>query len=71
MMQELGGDASVVSVAERYRDLATTLVIDTVDADLAPAVEARGMRALVMPTVMSEPGVAADLARACHERGLG
>lgn len=69
MLRELGDDATVVGVARRYRDLAATLVIDHTDAALAPEVETQGMRALVMPTVMSEPGVAADLARACHEAG--
>ena len=67
MLRELGEESSVVGVARRYRDLAATLVIDEVDADLAPHVEAAGMHALVMPTIMSEPGVAAALATACAE----
>lgn len=67
MLRELGEESSVVGVARRYRDLAATLVIDEVDADLAPEVEAAGMRALVMPTIMSQPGVAAALATACAE----
>ncbi len=71
MMRELGEESSVVGVARRYRDLAATLVIDDVDADLAPAVEDEGMRVITMPTIMSEPGVAAALARACHAAGGG
>ena len=67
MLRELGEESSVVGVARRYRDLAATLVIDEVDADLASDVEAAGMHALVMPTIMSEPGVAAALATACAE----
>jgi len=66
MLRELGEESSAVGVARRYRDLASVLVIDTVDADLAPAVAEAGMKPLVAPTVMSEPGVAANLARACH-----
>ena len=67
MLRELGEESSVVGVARRYRELAATLVIDDVDADLAPEVEAAGMRALVMPTIMSQPGVATALATACAE----
>lgn len=71
MMRELGEESSVVGVARRYRDLAATLVIDDIDRDLAPAVEDAGMRAVVMPTIMNEPGVAAALARACHDAATG
>ena len=71
MLRELGEESSVVGVARRYRDLAATLVIDEVDRDLAPAVEDAGMRAVVMPTIMKQPGVAAALARACHDAATG
>ncbi|MEZ5165608.1 MAG: 2-phospho-L-lactate transferase CofD family protein [Acidimicrobiales bacterium] len=70
MLRELGEESTVVGVARRYRDLAATLVIDEVDRELAAAVEDAGMRAITMPTVMSEPGIAAALARACHEAGV-
>ncbi|MEZ5243860.1 MAG: 2-phospho-L-lactate transferase [Acidimicrobiales bacterium] len=69
MLRELGEEATVVGVARRYRDLAATLVIDEVDAHLVDEIEDVGMRAIAMPTIMSEPGVAAALARACHEAG--
>jgi len=71
MLRELGEESSVVGVARRYRHLAATLVIDEVDRDLADEVEAAGMRAVVMPTIMKEPGVAAALARACHDAAMG
>ncbi len=71
MLRELGEESSVVGVARRYRDLAATLVIDDVDRELAPAVEDAGMRAVVMPTIMKDPGVAAALARACHNAATG
>ncbi len=67
MLRELGEESSVVGVARRYRDLAAALVIDEIDADLATEVEAAGMRPIVMPTIMSEPGVATALATACAE----
>ncbi|MDW3217969.1 MAG: 2-phospho-L-lactate transferase [Acidimicrobiales bacterium] len=69
MLRELGEESTVVGVARRYRDLAATLVVDDVDAHLVPEIEDAGMRAIAMPTIMSEPGIAAALARACHAAG--
>lgn len=63
MLTELGHDASVVGVAELYRDVASTLVVDHADAHLAAAVERTGMRCIVTATVMSDAAVAAGLAR--------
>ena len=42
MLAELGLEPSVVGVARLYAPVAATLVIDTVDAEHAPAVEATG-----------------------------
>ena len=64
LLRELGHEASVVGVARLYRDLAATLIVDTADADLAPAVEAEGVRCVVAPTIMSGPDEAAALGRA-------
>lgn len=64
MMAELGHDPSVTGVAEMYRDLAGTLIIDEVDVESAAAVEALGVHCVVRPTIMSRPGVRAALARA-------
>jgi len=63
MLAELGHESSVVGVARIYRDLAAALIIDEVDSHLASEVEAEGVRAVVAPTIMSQPGVAASLAR--------
>jgi LPPG:FO 2-phospho-L-lactate transferase len=68
MLGELGVPVSAAGVARWYRDLAGTLVIDTVDAALGPEVEALGLRCVVTDTVMSEPGVAAALARVAVAR---
>jgi LPPG:FO 2-phospho-L-lactate transferase len=65
MLVELGFEPSVVGVARLYSPVAATLVIDTVDAEHAAAIEAAGMRCVVTPTIMSEPGVAASLAAMC------
>ncbi|MEO1063079.1 MAG: 2-phospho-L-lactate transferase [Actinomycetota bacterium] len=63
MLATLGHEVSAVGVARLYADVAGTLVIDEADADLAPAVEAVGLRAVVTDTIMSDPGRAAALAR--------
>ena len=62
LMRELGHDASVVGVARIYAPLASVLVIDEADGDLAPAVEEQGMRAVVTGSVMTSPAVARRLA---------
>ncbi|HVF32912.1 MAG TPA: 2-phospho-L-lactate transferase [Acidimicrobiales bacterium] len=63
LLTELGHESSVVGVARIYADVCGTLVIDTADADLAGAVEAEGMRAVVAPTIMKGPDESAALAR--------
>ena len=55
LLVELGGSASVEEVARHLRAVAGTLVIDRVDEDRAPLVEAEGVRAVVTETVMSSP----------------
>ena len=62
LLAELGHESSVVGVARLYAEWVGTLVIDDADADLAAAVEAEGLRCVVAPTVMSDPGRAAALA---------
>jgi LPPG:FO 2-phospho-L-lactate transferase len=63
MMHELGLDVSVVGVAAHYRKLVDTLVLDETDAALAPAVEAMGLCAPVMPTLMKSDADRIALAR--------
>ncbi len=62
MLTELGHEASALGVARLYRDLAATMVIDTRDTALAPAVEDLGMTCVVTETMMSDPTRAAALA---------
>jgi LPPG:FO 2-phospho-L-lactate transferase len=62
LLVELGHEASVVGIARLYRDVAATLVVDVADAELAPAVEAEGMRCIVAPAIMHGPAEAAALA---------
>ena len=63
LMGPLGIEVSCVGVAEAYRDLCATLVIDTADADAAPRIEALGVRAVVADTLMRDERIAAALAR--------
>jgi LPPG:FO 2-phospho-L-lactate transferase len=65
MMAELGAEPTATGVAKLYAPIAATLVVDTVDRDLAADVEAAGMRCIVTPTVMSTPAAARSLAVAC------
>lgn len=62
LLRTMGHEVSVVGVARLYAPFAGTLVIDTADAELAPAVADAGMRCVVAPTVITGPAEAAALA---------
>lgn len=62
LLRTMGHEVSVVGVARLYAPFAGILVIDTADAELAPAVSDAGMRCVVAPTVMTGPAEAAALA---------
>jgi LPPG:FO 2-phospho-L-lactate transferase len=63
MLVSLGHEASALGVARLYAGLVDGLVIDTVDAALAPAVEALGMRTLVTDAIMTDDASRERLAR--------
>lgn len=63
LMSPLGIDVSCVGVARAYADFCGTLVIDTLDADHAAAVENEGVRAVIAQTHMTDSDAAALLAR--------
>ncbi|MEM7276298.1 MAG: 2-phospho-L-lactate transferase CofD family protein, partial [Actinomycetota bacterium] len=63
LLVELGREASVLGVAEWYRGLIGTLVVDQADADSCPAIEDLGVAALATDTIMADPAVTAALAR--------
>ncbi|MFN3215680.1 MAG: 2-phospho-L-lactate transferase [Acidimicrobiales bacterium] len=63
LMRDLGIEASALGVARHYLDLAATIVIDQVDAALAPAIEALGMACVVTDTIMADTDRAAALSR--------
>jgi len=56
MMRALGPEPNPVEVARMYRDVAGAFVIDRRDGELAAEIEAMGIRALVLDTVMSDGG---------------
>lgn len=63
MLKELGHESSALGVARMYSSIASTLIIDNVDATLKPAIEALGMRCVVTNTIMADPKISAELAR--------
>ena len=67
LLRELGHEASVVGVARIYAEVASTLVIDSVDAHHREAVEAAGLRCVVTDTIMSDVARSAALSRSLLE----
>ena len=63
MMRSLGHEASSVGVADIYREIASRLLIDEVDRSLADRVRDAGIDPVVLPTLMTTPDVAANVAR--------
>ena len=68
MLVSLGHESSALGVARLYAEWVDTFVIDTVDADLAPAIEALDLRVVVTDTIMTDDAartrLAGDLLRA-------
>jgi LPPG:FO 2-phospho-L-lactate transferase len=62
MLASLGHEPTAVGVARGYAGLIDTFVMDTVDRELAPAVEALGIRPVVTDTIMTDDGSRARLA---------
>ena len=62
MLRELGMEPTALGVARLYADVCGTFVVDTVDAPLAPHIEALGMRCIVTDTIMKSDAVARALA---------
>ena len=71
MLTSLGHESSALGVARLYQGLIQRFVIDEADAALAPAIEALGMEASVLPTVMGDDDGRARLAGALVELGEG
>jgi LPPG:FO 2-phospho-L-lactate transferase len=65
IMAEIGAEPSVTGVAAHYRGLIQGLMIDAVDAGLAPLIEAMDMRAGVAPILMRDAEDRHRLAQEC------
>lgn len=63
MLASLGHEVSAAGVAAIYAGVIDGLIVDRLDAALAPRVEALGMRVLVTDTVMHNDDDRAELAR--------
>lgn len=64
MLVSLGHESSALGVARLYADWVDAFVLDTVDAELAPAIEALGLRTHVTDTIMTDDAARARLADA-------
>jgi len=62
MLASLGHESSALGVARIYAGLVDGFVLDGQDRDLAPAIEALGMRVLVTDTIMTDDAGRARLA---------
>jgi LPPG:FO 2-phospho-L-lactate transferase len=67
LMRAAGLEPTPAAVAAQYRDIAAGFVLDQVDADYAPAIEALGYRVAATDTLLDDPVVAQGVA----ERALG
>ena len=62
MLVSLGHESSALGVARLYAEWVDTFVIDTIDADLAPAIQALGLRVVVTDTIMTDDAARTRLA---------
>lgn len=73
MLESLGHEVSAYGVAALYHGLVDGMVVDELDAELAPRIEELGMRVLVAPTVMvsvdDRAGLAARVLDFCERIG--
>ncbi len=67
LMRAVGLDVSAVGAAQAYAGLLNGIVIDTVDAGLAPRIEALGVQVAITDTIMRGPAEKANLARVALE----
>jgi LPPG:FO 2-phospho-L-lactate transferase len=63
LMKALGIECSAVGVADVYKDLLDTLIIDEVDRKLAPQIRSLGIKAVVAQTLMRTMSDKVHLAR--------
>lgn len=62
MLASLGHEPSALGVARQYTGIADAFVLDSVDRELATAIEALGLRTVVTDTIMADDAARARLA---------
>ena len=67
MLRDQGMEANAVSIARIYQDFLDLLVIDDVDKDLKPQIEALGVEVVVTDTIMASMQKKSALARTVIE----
>jgi LPPG:FO 2-phospho-L-lactate transferase len=63
LMKSLGFEPTALGVAKIYQDFLDTLILDTVDKNLARDVESLGIKAVIADTIMKTPSDKIRLAR--------
>ena len=63
LMKSLGMEASAIGVAKCYKDFLDTLIIDKIDAQLAPQIRSLGIKPIVTQTLMKTTVDKVHLAR--------
>ena len=71
LLNELGYEASAAAVAEIYKDIAGTFVIDDVDKHERKRIQELGLNCIITDTVMTDSTKAADLCRTTFEEIIG
>ena len=67
LLRAVGAEVSALGVAKLYQPIAKAMVIDRVDAQLAPAIEALGLGVRVTETLMKDASVCRQLAELAYE----
>jgi LPPG:FO 2-phospho-L-lactate transferase len=67
MLSGFGHEPTALGVARLYAELVSAFVLDPADEALVPAIEALGLRAVVVPTVMVDPLQRGDVGRGVVE----
>ncbi len=71
LLNELGYEASASAVAEMYKDIVGTFVIDDIDKHEKKRIQELGLNCIITDTVMTDSAKAADLCRTTFEKIAG
>lgn len=71
LLNELGYEASASAVAEMYKDIVGTFVIDDIDKHEKKRIQELGLNCIITDTVMTNSTKAADLCRTTFEKIAG